>query len=80
VKVASGIIVSTLVLTEAPLDALDLPLAARAFCAALRAELLFGADAAVLAELVPTRLPTLTVPVGACVVCVPLAVAPDVLT
>jgi hypothetical protein len=80
---ASGIIVSCTVLTDAPLEALDLPLAARALMAALRAELAFGADAAVLA--VPaadlaTADVSLTVPVGACVVCVPLADPPAVLT
>ncbi len=90
-KAASGTIVSLVVLTEAPVDALDLPLAAMALIAALRAELLLGALALALdALLAAVPAPALvllaevplvvTVPLGACVVCVPLAAMPEVLT
>ena len=69
----SGTIVSCPVLTAAPADALLLPLAARAFCAALRCELLMPlADAT--AAVAPV-----TVPDGALVVAVPEGVPPAVL-
>jgi hypothetical protein len=62
------------VLTDAPDDALDLPLAAIELIAWLRA---LSAAIVAAALVVPVLL---TVPAGALVDCVPLALAPDVLT
>jgi hypothetical protein len=66
--------VSCAVLTEAPEDALDLPLAASALLAALRAESSATLEAANVAVLL------LTVPAGKLLVLVPEAAAPLVLT
>ncbi len=79
-KAANGTIVSLLVLTAAPDDALPLPVLANALVAALRAELLAMVAAVValldvLAVLPPVE--AATVPTTALVVSVPLAVPPD---
>ncbi len=68
---ASGTIVSVAVLTEAPEDDPPLPTAPMLFCARLRAALLV-----VLAAWAP---PEVTVPLGALLVWVPVAVPPEVL-
>jgi hypothetical protein len=72
------------VLTEAPLEALDLPLAAIALVAALRAALAVAEALLLVLELVLDDLVVaafpVVVPLGACVVCEPLAEPPAALT
>ena len=77
---ASGTIVSLLVLTAAPDDALPLPVLASALVDALRAELLAIAAAAAAAVVGVVVVVAATVPTTAFVVSVPLALPPAVLT
>ena len=77
---ASGTIVSWLVLTAAPEEALPLPVLANALVAALRDELLAMAAAAAAAVLGFVFVVAAMVPTTALVVSVPLALPPVVLT